>query len=53
MKQVVWHEGGLYSGDDAGMIVKVSSTVFSFMTSIELLAVGLHAGHRLEHKHLQ
>ena len=36
VKQLVWHQGSLYSGDDAGMIVKVFTNIF-FLTSSELL----------------
>ena len=35
VKQLVWHQGSLYSGDDAGMIVKVIKNVF--LTFSELL----------------
>ena len=52
VKQLVWHQGSLYSGDDAGMIVKGNRNII-FLTSSELLLVGLHAGHGLEHQHLQ
>ena len=52
VKQLVWHEGSLYSGDDAGVIAKVTGIVCS-LSSIELLPVELHAGPGLEHKHLQ
>ena len=52
VKQLVWHQGSLYSGDDAGVIVEVITNDFLF-TSSELLQVGLHAGHGLEHQHIQ
>ena len=28
VKQLVWHQGSLYSGDDAGIIVEVITKVF-------------------------
>ena len=52
VKQLVWHQGSLYSGDDAGIIVEVITNVL-LITSSDLLQVGLHAGHGLEHQHLQ
>jgi len=33
VKQLVWHQGSLYSGDDAGVIVEVVTNDFLFTST--------------------
>ena len=53
MKELVWCEGSLYSGDDAGVICKVERGRGEGSPCDLCVTVGLYAQHVLDHECLQ